>query len=93
MGELLNVSGRPTLKSLRNLNASDFADLTRRYGLEIIAEKVETEGQVIDVLELNIAYGQGNLFGEPRAIRDSLMTETDPPAGFMRGNLRRAMAR
>jgi molecular chaperone Hsp33 len=29
---------------------------------------------------------------EPRAIRDSLLSETDPPASFMRGNLRRAMA-
>ncbi len=93
MNELLSIDGRPALKSLRHLNASDFADLTRRYGVEIIAEKVEGENQVIDILELNIIYGQGNLFGEPRAIRDSLLTETDPPAGFMRGNLRRAMAR
>jgi cyclic-di-GMP phosphodiesterase TipF (flagellum assembly factor) len=92
MSELLNIDGRPALKSLRNLNASDFADLARRFGLEIIAEKVEDESQVIDILELNIAYGQGNLFREPRAIRDSLLSETDPPASFMRGNLRRAMA-
>jgi cyclic-di-GMP phosphodiesterase TipF (flagellum assembly factor) len=93
LSELLSLDGRPALRSLRHLNAADFADLTRRYGLEIIAEKVETENEVIDVLELNIVYGQGNLFGEPRPIRDSLLNETDPPPGFMRGSLRRAMTR
>ncbi|HKT54716.1 MAG TPA: EAL domain-containing protein [Caulobacteraceae bacterium] len=63
LGQLLEVDGQLTLKSLRDLNAADFADLVRRYGVEPIAEKVETERQVVDVLELNIAYGQGNLFG------------------------------
>jgi cyclic-di-GMP phosphodiesterase TipF (flagellum assembly factor) len=93
LNQLLEVEGRPVLRTLRDLNATDFADLTRRYGLEIIAEKVESERQVIDVLELNIAYGQGHLFGEPRAIRDSVLVATDPPADFIRGALRRVGAR
>ena len=49
--------------------------------------------QVVDVLELNVGYGQGNLFGEPRAIRDAVLAETDPPADFMRTSLRRRAAR
>ncbi|HUO12739.1 MAG TPA: EAL domain-containing protein, partial [Caulobacteraceae bacterium] len=53
LGQLLEVDGQLTLKSLRDLNAADFADLLRRYGVEPIAEKVETERQVVDVLELN----------------------------------------
>jgi len=93
VNQLLEVEGRLTLRSLRDINAADFADLTRRYGVELIAEKVETERQVVDVLELNIAYGQGNLFNEPRPIRDSILAEADPPADFMRSTLNRRAAR
>jgi cyclic-di-GMP phosphodiesterase TipF (flagellum assembly factor) len=85
--------GRLSLKPLPDLHASDVASLARRYGVEIIAEKVETERQVIDVLELDIGYGQGNLFGEPRAIRDAVLAETDPPPSFIQSSLRRAALR
>ena len=93
LSQLLEVDGRLALKSLKDLDAADFANLTRRYGVEVVAEKVETERQVVDILELNIGYGQGNLFGEPRAIRDAVLAETDPPADFIRASLRRRAAR
>jgi len=89
LNQLLEVDGQLALRSLKDLAAADFALLTRRYGLEVIAEKVESERQVVDILELNIGYGQGNLFGEPRAIRDAVLAEADPPADFMRTSLRR----
>ena len=85
--------GRLSLGPMRDLHASDFASLARRYGAEVIAEKIEAERQVIDVLELDIGYGQGHLFGEPRAIRDAVLAEADPPASFMQTSLRRAAAR
>ena len=93
LGQLMELEGRLTLRSLKDINAADFSDLTRRYGVELIAEKVETERQVVDVLELNIAYAQGNLFAEPRPIRESILAEADPPADFMRSTLRRRAAR
>ena len=79
-------------RMLKDLYPADFAPLARRYGAEVIAEKVEAERQVIDVLELDIAYGQGHLFGEPRAIKDQVLAETDPPVDFMRSTLRRRAA-
>ena len=88
--QLLEIDGHLTLKAMRDLNAADFADLTRRYGVEIIAEKVENERQVIDVLELNIGYGQGHLFGQPRAIREAILAEADPPSAFVSQTLRRS---
>jgi cyclic-di-GMP phosphodiesterase, flagellum assembly factor TipF len=91
--QLLETEGRLALRSLRDLQAADFAALLRRYGVEMIAEKIEAERQVVDVLELDIAYGQGHLFGEPRAIRDAVLAEADPPADFIRGALRRSAAR
>ena len=92
LNQLAEEDGKLTLRSLRDIAASDFADLTRRYGVELIAEKIESERQVVDILELNIGYGQGNLFGEPRAIRDQVLAEAEPPADFVkRGLLRRAV--
>ena len=85
--------GRLSLGPMKDLHPSDFASLARRYGAEIIAEKIEEERQVIDVLELDIGYGQGHLFGEPRAIRDAVLAEAEPPASFMQSSLRRAAAR
>ncbi len=85
--------GGLSLGPMRDLHPSDFASLARRYGAEVIAEKIEAERQVIDVLELDIGYGQGHLFGEPRAIRDAVLAEADPPASFMQTSLRRAAAR
>jgi cyclic-di-GMP phosphodiesterase TipF (flagellum assembly factor) len=76
---LVESDGRLVLKALPDLAAEDFALLTRRYNVELIAEKVESERQVVDVLELNIAFGQGHLFGEPRAIKDAILAEASPP--------------
>ncbi len=92
ISQLAEEDGRLTLRSLRDIAAADFADLTRRYGVELIAEKIESERQVVDILELNIGYGQGNLFGEPRAIRDAVLAETDPPPELVkRGLMKRAV--
>ena len=75
---------RLTLGPMKDLHASDFASLARRYGADIIAEKIETERQVIDVLELDINYGQGHLFGEPRAIKEAVLSEAGPPPNLVR---------
>ncbi|WP_374573591.1 EAL domain-containing protein [Phenylobacterium sp.] len=90
--EMVERDGRLVLKSLPDLAAEDFAALTRRYGVEIVAEKVESERQIVDILELDISLGQGHLFGEPRPIRDQVLAEADPPADFMRNNLLRRTA-
>jgi cyclic-di-GMP phosphodiesterase TipF (flagellum assembly factor) len=84
LDELTQREGRTVFRSLPDLDAADFAPLLRRHGVEIIAEKVETERQVIDVLELEIGYGQGHLFGEPRAIREAVLAQTAPPADLTR---------
>jgi cyclic-di-GMP phosphodiesterase TipF (flagellum assembly factor) len=91
LDELIEVDDRLVLRTLPDLAAEDFCALTRRYGVEVIAEKVETERQVVDILDLDIAYGQGHLFGEPRPIRDAVIAEADPPADLLRAALRRRM--
>ncbi len=41
----------------------------RRHGVDLIVQKVENENQMIELLEYDIDYGQGFLFGEPRLAR------------------------
>lgn len=91
--QLLDLDGGAPLAALPDIRAADFAGLTRRYGIEIIAEKVESERQIVDVLELDVGMGQGHLFGEPRAIKEQVLAETDPPADFVRSTLRQAETR
>ncbi len=89
LDQLEENDGRLVIRSLPDLHAADFARLTRRYGVETIVEKVESERQIVDILDLDMAFGQGHLFGEPRAIRDAVLAEAEPPTDFMQGSLRR----
>jgi cyclic-di-GMP phosphodiesterase TipF (flagellum assembly factor) len=91
--QLLDLDGAAPLPTQPDIQAADFAPLTRRYGLELIAEKVESEKQVVDILELDVGMGQGHLFGEPRAIKEAVLAETDPPTEFVRSTLKSAEQR
>ena len=93
LDQLDEIDGRLSLRSLPDLAAADFARLARRYGIDMTVEKVESERQIVDILDLELGYGQGHLFGEPRAIRDAVLAEADPPEGFLRGELRRRVGR
>ncbi len=91
LDELTEVDDRLVLRSLPDLAAEDFALLMRRYGVELIAEKVENERQVIDILDLDIGLAQGHLFGEPRAIKDAVLAEAGaPPSTVVQMPQRRA---
>ncbi len=59
------------------LRPEDIAGLFARYGIDLIAEKIESEGTVVEVLDIDIAYAQGHLFGAPRPVRDDVITEAD----------------
>lgn len=60
--------------------AEDYAPNLLRHGIELIAEKIEDESTVVEVLEFDVGLGQGHLFGEPRPIRDGALAEAAPPA-------------
>ncbi len=50
--------------------AEDFKKLLERHGLNLIAEHVEDEKTVLQLLDYGVDFAQGYLFGEPRAVRD-----------------------
>ncbi len=55
--------------------AQDYTANLARYGMELIAEKIEDEPTVAEILDFDVSLGQGHLFGEPRPIRDDVMVE------------------
>ncbi len=74
---------RPRSAITREIAAADIAAVFQRYGVDLIAERIESEDEVLEVLDLDVPYGQGHLFGAPRAIKESLMEETAPPPEFL----------
>jgi cyclic-di-GMP phosphodiesterase TipF (flagellum assembly factor) len=53
--------------------AEDIKTLLERYGLNLIAERVEEEKTVVQLLDYAVDFAQGYLFGEPRAVRDEVI--------------------
>ena len=39
-------------------------------GVDLIVEKIETEQMLVELLDYDIDFGQGYLFGEPRLSQD-----------------------
>ncbi|MEL7540026.1 MAG: EAL domain-containing protein [Pseudomonadota bacterium] len=75
---------RPTSSVEREISGEEVAAICSRYGVTLVAEKIEEEVSVVEVLEYGIPYGQGHIFGAPRPIKSSLMEETAPPADLVR---------
>jgi cyclic-di-GMP phosphodiesterase TipF (flagellum assembly factor) len=53
--------------------AEDIKALLTRHGLNLIAERVEDEKTVVQLLDYAVDYAQGYLFGEPRAVREETL--------------------
>lgn len=63
IAEMREIGGIKRMKRLK-------AELDSR-GIDLIVEKIETEKQLIELLDIEIDYGQGYLFGKPA--RDDIL--------------------
>ena len=55
--------------STSDIHPADLSDLLGRFGIDLIAEKIEGERSVVDLLDYDVRYGQGFLFAAPRPLR------------------------
>ena len=65
-----------------DIHAADLSDLLGRHGISLIAERIEGETQVVDLLEYDARFGQGFLFSQPRPVRAEALrgaAETEEP--------------
>ncbi|WP_375776917.1 EAL domain-containing protein [Bradyrhizobium sp. ma5] len=52
-----------------DIDPSDLSDLLGRFGIDLIAERIEGERSVVDLLDYDVRFGQGFLFAPPRPLR------------------------
>jgi cyclic-di-GMP phosphodiesterase, flagellum assembly factor TipF len=64
-GLLLNRIGGASA----DIHPADFSDLLGRFGIDLIADRIESETTVVDLLDYDVRFGQGFLFSPPRPVR------------------------
>jgi cyclic-di-GMP phosphodiesterase TipF (flagellum assembly factor) len=68
-----------------DIRPAEFSDLLGRFGIDLIADRIEHEHTVIDLLDYDVRFGQGALFSPPRPVRAGVLdgadvkTEADAP--------------
>ena len=74
---LLNrASGNTT-----NIHPADFSDLLGRFGIDLVADRIENESTVVDLLDYDVRFGQGFLFSPPRPVRPEALQGSGGDAG------------
>jgi cyclic-di-GMP phosphodiesterase TipF (flagellum assembly factor) len=72
----------PKISSTSDIHPSDLSDLLGRFGIDLIAERIEGERAVVDLLDFDVRFGQGFLFAPPRPLRpDNAPAADGLPAG------------
>jgi cyclic-di-GMP phosphodiesterase TipF (flagellum assembly factor) len=70
---LLNRIGAASI----DIHPADLSDLVGRFGIDLIAERIEAEGAVVDLLDYDVRFGQGFLFSPPRPVRAEALQGAD----------------
>ena len=70
----------PAAAAQSDIHPADLADLLARSGIDLIAERIESESMVVDLLDYDVRFGQGFLFSPPRPVRaEALQSGGDLP--------------
>jgi len=64
-----------------DIHPEDLADLLARFGIDLIAERIESESMVIDLLDYDVRFGQGFLFSAPRPVRAEALQGSGAQSG------------
>lgn len=83
--QLAREGALPVTGLSREFQPSDVASLFARYGVDLIADRVESERTVVEILELDIAFAQGNIFGKPRPSGEIMAAANEGPRVRMAG--------
>lgn len=58
-----------------DIHPADISDLMTRFGITLIADRIEAESTVIDLLDYDIGYAQGFLFAPPRPVKAEVLDD------------------
>ncbi len=62
------------------VHSADLSALMERHGISLIAEKVQSERTVLNLLDFDISLAQGHLFGKPAQVRMDIIGQRRNPA-------------
>ena len=83
--QLRDVKGpRPVSALINRVSGEEVTSVFSRYGVTLIADRIEHESTIVDLLEFDVPNAQGNAIGTARPIKASLMEETAPTPDFLR---------
>src|SRR5580693_8501929 len=68
-----------------DIHPADFSDLLGRFGIDLIAERIESENAVVDLLDYDVRFGQGFLFAPPRPVRAEALKVANGDAAAAEG--------
>jgi len=69
-GDLLLRRGE---ESGSEVHPADLADFLARFGIDLVADRIENEALVVDLLDYDVRFGQGFLFSTPRPLRPDIL--------------------
>lgn len=64
-----------------DIHPADLSSFFARFGIELIVDHIETEAQVVDLLDFGVRYGQGFVFSPPRPVRGEVQQAAAETAG------------
>lgn len=70
----------PAQAARSDIDPSDLSDMLGRLGIDLVAERIEGERAVVDLLDFDVRFGQGFLFAPPRPLRPDAISAVDNPA-------------
>jgi cyclic-di-GMP phosphodiesterase TipF (flagellum assembly factor) len=80
----IKVEAKTLLAGMRDagspVEATDLKSFARRYGIDMIIEKIEDERTLLNVLDHDADFGQGFLFGEPMPLARVMAAYETPVA-------------
>jgi cyclic-di-GMP phosphodiesterase, flagellum assembly factor TipF len=60
-----------------DIHPADLSDLLGRFGIDLVADRIENESTVVDLLDYDVRFGQGFLFAPPRPVRAEALQAAD----------------
>jgi len=63
-----------------DIRPAEFSNLLGRFGIDLIADRIEHEHTVIDLLDYDVRFGQGALFSPPRPLRAGVLESPEAQA-------------
>jgi cyclic-di-GMP phosphodiesterase TipF (flagellum assembly factor) len=75
----------PAAGAHSDIHPTGLADLLARSGIDLVAEHIESESTVVELLDCDVRLGQGFLFSGPRPVRAEAFGGPDKALGEVTG--------